>query len=308
MRIATVDIGTNTILMLIADVASDGSLSVVQDEQVIARLGRGVDEHRQITKDAFNRVKQFLEEYQRIASSHRVEKIIAVGTSALRDAANAAEFIDFIRRNTGLRIEVLSGHQEAEYTYQGAVSEFLVGDDQQEFAVLDIGGGSTELSIGVDNNLVSRESFDIGCVRLTERFLKNSPPSSEGLEGALGEVSTWTSTLHRISPQIRLLGVAGTVTTLAAMDLRLAKYDPERVGGHHLSIETITRLTRELQPLSVSEMIRKFPQIQEGRADIILAGMLILMEFMKALGAGEILASDRGLRYGIAYNEHLNRS
>lgn len=307
MRIATIDIGTNTILMLIADVGADGTLSVVRDEQVIARLGKGVDRHRRITDDAFIRVKQFLERYQRIAASHEVGNIVAVGTSALRDAANAAEFIDFIHQNTGIRIEVLSGHQEAELTYQGAVSEFLTEEDQQEFAVLDIGGGSTELTIGVGNNLISRESFDLGCVRLTERFLKQSPPSQEGIEEALGDVISWTSRLHRISPQSRLLGVAGTVTTLAAIDLCLERYDPARVSGHRLSLDTIGRLTRELQSLTVYEMIRRYPQIEAGRADIFYAGMLILLEYMKALGSEEIAASDRGLRYGLAAKEFLKR-
>ena len=308
MRIATIDIGTNTILMLIADVAADGSLSVVRDEHVIARLGKGVDELRRITPDTFARVRDFLERYKNIAESSRVDKIVAGGTSALRDAANAGEFIEFIRKSLGIEIEVLSGHKEAELTYQGAVSEYLSEEDQQPFAVLDIGGGSTELTTGVGSNLVSKESLDLGCVRLTERHLKMSPPNASDIERAMAEIISWTGKLHRLPQQAKLLGVAGTVTTLAAIDLGLKSYDPGLVSGHFVSTETVERIAGSLRDMTVQEMLREFPQIQEGRADIIFAGMLILRNCLTQLGSSGIWASDRGLRYGMALHDFLLRS
>jgi exopolyphosphatase/guanosine-5'-triphosphate,3'-diphosphate pyrophosphatase len=193
-------------------------------------------------------------------------------------------------------------------TYQGAISEFLVEGEEQSFAVLDIGGGSTELTTGVGSTLVSKESLQVGCVRLTERCLKTSPPSPATLEEAVGEVMSWTGKLHRLSPQTKILGVAGTATTLAAMDLGIKQYDPKLVTGHYISSAAIDQFARTLSLLTVPEMIRTFPQIQEGRADIILAGILILKECMKQLGVAGISASDRGLRFGMALHDFLLRS
>ena len=294
--------------MLIADVSADGSLRVVRDEQVIARLGKGVDSLKKITPETFTRVLGFLDRYKSIAESSEVEKIIAGGTSALRDATNSSAFIEFIRQKLGIEIEVLSGHREAELTYQGAVSEFLSEEDQQSFAVLDIGGGSTELTTGVGATLVSKESLDLGCVRFTERHLKKSPPEESGIDEAAGEIISWTGKLRRLSPETKLIGVAGTVTTLAAIELGLKAYDPKLVSGHYLSRETIDRIAYSIRPMTVPEMLTEYPQIQEGRADIILAGIMILQECLQRLGAGGIVASDRGLRYGMALHDFLLRS
>lgn len=308
MRIATIDLGTNTILMLIADISADGSLRVIRDEHVIARLGRGVDSLRRITPETFTRVLGFMDRYKNIAESSQVEKIIVGGTSALRDAANSEDFIDFIRQRLGIEIEILSGHKEAEFTYQGAVSEFLVEENQQAFAVLDIGGGSTELTTGVGSTLVSKESLDLGCVRLTERHLKTSPPGGTNLDEAVSEVTSWTGKLHQLAPGTKLVGVAGTVTTLAAMELNLKSYDPKLVSGHYISSESLDRFTDSVGSLTVPQMLSKYPQIQEGRADIIFAGMLILRECLMQLGSRGIVASDRGVRYGMALHEFLLRA
>ena len=308
MRIATIDIGTNTILMLIADVSADGALTVVREEHVIARLGKGVDGLKRFTPETFTKALGYLDRFRGIAKALLAERIIACGTSAFRDASNSGEFIAFIRQKLGIEIEVLSGHREAELTYQGAVSESLVENEQQSFAVLDIGGGSTELTAGIGTNLVSMESLDIGCVRLTERYLKNSPPTETALNEAASEIISWTGGFHRLEPQTRLLGVAGTVTTLAAMELNLKTYDPNRVSGRYISSQTIDRYANTLSTMTVPEMVRTYPQIQEGRADIILAGLLILRECLKQIGAGGIVASDRGLRYGMALHEFLLRS
>jgi len=308
MRIATIDVGTNTILMLIADISADGSLSVVRDEQVIARLGKGVDSLRRITPETFTRVLGFLDRYRTIAESCQVERMIAGGTSALRDAANSGDFIEFIRQKLGIEIEILSGHKEAELTYQGAVSEFLAGEDPRAFAVLDIGGGSTELTTGVGSTLVSKESLDLGCVRLTERCLKASPPGGSDLDEAASEVISWTGRLRPLAPETKLIGVAGTVTTLAAMDLDLKSYDSKRVSGHYISTESVNRFADIVRSMTIPQMLTRYPQIQEGRADIIFAGMMILRECLRQLGCRGIVASDRGVRYGMALDEFLRRS
>jgi exopolyphosphatase / guanosine-5'-triphosphate,3'-diphosphate pyrophosphatase len=303
MRLTTIDIGTNTILMLIADISADGKLSTLRDEQVIPRLGKGIDAQRRITPETFDRIRRELQKYKSTAEACLTEKIVACGTSALRDAVNREEFVGFIKKNLGLEIEILSGDEEADLTYRGAVSGFLDEDNRQAFAVLDIGGGSTELSIGRGFLATKKISFDIGCVRITERILHSSPPALSALDHALIEVRTWGSSLPQLPTETQLLGVAGTVTTLAAIDVGLGSYDPNRVNGHHLTLEGIDRTFNELKTQSTSEMIHRFPQIQIGRADIILAGIIILRESLVRLGKAGITSSDRGLRHGIALRQ-----
>lgn len=304
MRVASIDIGSNTILLLIADITPDGALIVVRDEQIIARLGKGVDASRRITAETFSRVLGFLQRLKATAEANGATNIVASGSSALRDARNGADFVRDVKTRIGLEIEALSGQMEAELTYRGAVSEFLrTPGAHRSYAVLDIGGGSTELTIGEEGAVLRKASLDVGAVRLTERILKTSPPSSLAISQALNEVRSWISTLPRLLPTTRLIGVAGTVTTLAAIDLNLPVYDPKRVSGHFIRLETIEQIYEKLLTKSVVEMIRIFPQIQLGRADIILAGVIVLIEALKRFGVQGITASDRGLRYGLALRE-----
>jgi exopolyphosphatase/guanosine-5'-triphosphate,3'-diphosphate pyrophosphatase len=304
MRLASIDIGSNTILLLVVDISPEGELIVVRDEQIIARLGKGVDANRRITAETFTRVLGFLQRLKSTAEANGATKIVASGSSALRDARNGAEFVRDVKGRIGLEIEVLSGQMEAELTYRGAVSEFLrTPGAQRSYAVLDIGGGSTELTIGEEGAVLRKASLDVGAVRLTERHLKTSPPSPLAVSQALTEVRSWISTLPRLLPTTRLIGVAGTVTTLAAIDLNLPAYDPKRVSGHFIRLETIEQIYEKLQTKSVVEMIRIFPQIQLGRADIILAGVIVLIEALKRFGVRGITTSDRGLRYGLALRE-----
>ena len=304
MRLASIDIGSNTILLLVADVAANGTLTVVRDEQIIARLGKGVDANRRITAETFTRVLGFLQKLKTTAESNGTTSIVASGSSALRDARNGAEFVRDVKTRIGLEIEVLSGQMEAELTYRGAISEFLrTSGAQRSYAVLDIGGGSTELTIGEEGAVLRKASLDVGAVRLTERHLKTSPPSALAISQALSEVRSWISTLPRLLPTTRLIGVAGTVTTLAAIDLSLPAYDPKRVSGHLIRLERIEQIYEELRTKSVVEMIRTFPQIQLGRADIILAGIIVLIEALKRFGVRGITTSDRGLRYGLVMRE-----
>jgi exopolyphosphatase/guanosine-5'-triphosphate,3'-diphosphate pyrophosphatase len=298
MRLASIDIGTNTILMLIADVERNGTLSVVRDEHCIARLGKGVDEHSFIQKETFQRVLNILSQFKSIADSHGVQQLTACGTSALRDAANRQEFIDFIREHLSIDIKILSGQEEAESTYLGAVSEYLEDSPSGEFAVLDIGGGSTELVAGTGAIVSSAVSIDIGSVRLTERILKNSPPDTTALENAVKLVQ---NNLHHLSPlptATMLIGVAGTLTTVAALDLQLKTFDKTLINRHTLTRETIERIFQELRHLTLDQ-IRHYPQIHPSRADILLAGILILLETLHKVNVSQITVSDRGLRYGM---------
>lgn len=288
--------------MLIADIGEDGSLRTVRDEHVIARLGRGVDAERRISSDTADRALATLKEFKRIAESYRSDRIIAGGTSALRDAANREEFIKAVEEQTGIRITVLTGDEEAELTYQGAVSEFSTAGSEQGFAVLDIGGGSTELTVGAGMAVRSRLSLDVGCVRLTERLLRESPPKENHLQEAVDYLIEVASRYPVLGLEYRLIGVAGTVTTLAALDLGLSEYDRSKVSGHRMSQSTVQRIFDELRTKS-AEGLLSYPQILKGRADILLAGVLILLRVMEQTQVGEVITSDRGLRYGMAMKE-----
>lgn len=301
MRFGSIDIGTNTILLLVADTTGPTITNVVRDEQVIARLGKGVDKQRVISPDTFERVGEFLESYKRACEACRTDRIIAIGTSALRDAANQREFCETMRERTGLEIEILSGEDEAEWTYRGAIGDR--DDGGKNFTVLDIGGGSTEIISGTSREILHKVSLDMGCVRITERFLRSSPPTSMEISDARNFIRHLLGCvdLSHINMS-EVVGVAGTVTTLAAIQLCLERYDPSRVHGLALDYEEIKQIFNQLR-IKTLEEIARIPQISSGRGDIILAGVFILLEFMEAANLEEITVSDRGLRYGMIMRE-----
>lgn len=298
MRLSSIDIGTNTILLLIADVEAPGAIRVVRDVHSIARLGRGVDKTRAIAGRSFNRALKFLKDYKRISEELHCDRIIACGTSALRDTTNRKKFLLYVKSKLGIEIRVLSGEEEAELTYRGAVSEFVKRNDQRSFAVLDIGGGSTELTLGAGSAYEARKSLDIGSVRLTERFLKHSPPTPDEIAEARSEIHHHISAFTLLPPESVLIGVAGTLTTLAALDLKLTTFDSSRVSGHILRKDSVERIFFELQRKTL-RAIESYQQIVKGRGDIILAGILILLEVLDHLKRDAITVSDRGLRYGL---------
>ncbi|MBI2427244.1 MAG: Ppx/GppA family phosphatase [Ignavibacteriales bacterium] len=304
MRIASIDIGTNTILLLIADISKDGITNVIHDEQVIARLGKGVDADRMINQETFLRAESFLRTYKERCDSFAVDQIAAVGTSALRDAKNSDEFCNFITKNTGMSIEVISGEEEALWTYRGGISEFV--DRADKFSVLDIGGGSTEIIVGNAFNVESKTSINIGSVRITERILRTSPPDDAALIEAYELIrSQIPLDLAQQLTSTFAVGVAGTLTTLAALHQNLPHYDPAKVNGYSLLYEDIGVMFAMLKDKSIGQ-IKRFPQISEGRADIILAGIMILIGCMERAQLKSITVSDRGLRYGVLYRE-INR-
>jgi len=301
MRIASIDIGTNTILLLIVDINQDGIIKVLHDEQVIARLGKGVDENRIINQETFARAKDFLAHYKEVCNAFSVEQITAVGTSALRDARNNQEFIQYIKESIGIAIEIFSGDEEAMWTYRGGISD-VIGRSEQ-FSVIDIGGGSTEIITGNSVGIQSKISLDIGSVRITERILKNSPPDNSALiEAHEFILSTFSAEQIQTIRSQYTIGVAGTLTTLAALHQQLPNYIQEKVNGYILTLNDIRSMFVLLKDKSL-EQIAAFPQISAGRADIILAGIMILMGLMEKSGLEQITVSDRGLRYGIILKE-----
>jgi len=301
VRVASIDIGTNTILLLVADIGKDGSITPVLDTQVMARLGKGVDGNGQIGVEAFARCRGFLGSLVEDAGRLKAEKIIACGTSALRDALNREDFLDYILSETGLEIEILSGDDEARLSYSGSISGIF--QPEKEFAVLDIGGGSTELTVGRGSKIERSRSLDIGCVRITEKFLFHSPPLDSQIKTVrehLLHVIPDFPQFDRSGPNV--VGVAGTLTTLAALELGLAKYEPALVSGFRLTRAMVENRFEQMKKLTSGELVNEM-RIDPGRADIILAGILILGTFLELRGVPEIIVSERGLRYGLVMRE-----
>jgi exopolyphosphatase / guanosine-5'-triphosphate,3'-diphosphate pyrophosphatase len=283
MRVAAIDLGTNTTRLLVADV-EDGRVDEVTRRTRITRLGEGVDSRRRLLPVPIARVRNALSDYRRELESLGAERALAVATSAVRDADNGEAFLGEVEWSYGFTTRLLSGDDEADLTLRG------VGADDGTL-VVDIGGGSTEL-IGAG----LRTSLDVGAVRLTERSLPSDPPT----EGELANAAAAVRELLPDGPRpARAVGVAGTITTLAALDLGLDEYDPDRVHGHRLSVEGVERQLRRLAAMPLAER-REVPALEPERAPVIVAGAVILQEVLARFGLDEIEASERDILYGIA--------
>lgn len=297
---AAIDIGTNTVLLLVAE-AHNGTLQVIHEEQRMPRLGKRVDADGMIHDESRDRVADALIEYKQILMEQfpEVSHIVVTATSAVRDAANRDEFISYIEKETGFSIRLLSGIQEAQYTYKGALAVFN-SEFRSDVFVLDIGGGSTELALGRDARLESSFSFDMGCVRFSERFLKSDPPLYEEIDQCREEIRTLLSK-HTFSPRkkTQAVGVAGTLTSLAAIDLQLDKYEPLKLNGHSISLDKLRTLTNRFSTCTHQQLLEVNPNVLKGREDLFLAGLLILEEFMLCYNLEQILVSTGGIRHGV---------
>jgi exopolyphosphatase / guanosine-5'-triphosphate,3'-diphosphate pyrophosphatase len=298
--VAAIDVGTNTVLLLVARNDDNGSLFPLVDAHRVPRLGAGVDAQKHLHPDSIRRVLAILQEYCTIATTHGAGHIVACGTSAVRDAANRDEFIADVLRKTGLQLEVLDGEEEAFWSYQGAIS----GGTPAGFClVLDIGGGSTELIAGNTRDIEQRVSLNIGAVRLTERCFRHDPPLPSEIATASAMIDEALATVPFVAtPGSQLIAVAGTPTSLATLSQGLREYSRDAVAGFSMPRAEVERLWMELHQLTSGE-IRKLSEVMEGRADVITAGTLILRKVMDHFALPAMTASDRGLRYGIALRE-----
>jgi len=291
VRVGAVDLGTNSTRLLVADVA-DGRLTEVVRRLTITRLGEAVDETRRLAPQAIGRVLECLDRYTAELSRLGTERTLAVATSAVRDTDNGRAFLVELEERYGFATRLLDGREEAELTFRGVTSEQAL---DRETLIVDIGGGSTELVLGDADGVRSSTSLQIGCVRLTERFLASDPPQGAELGACADHVRVVLPTL---APR-RAIGVAGTVTSLAALDLELAEYDPARIHGHRLTRPAVDRELARLAAVPV-ERRRTIRGLEPGRAPVIVAGALILREILAAYGLGEIEVSERDILQGAA--------
>jgi exopolyphosphatase/guanosine-5'-triphosphate,3'-diphosphate pyrophosphatase len=297
-RLASIDVGTNTALLLAAEVSPQLQIHPLVQREKIVRLGEGVDERRLLKAAAMARVMQALAEYLRECRELNVEGVVVSGTSAVRDAANRDDLIHQIKQTFGLELRVLSGEDEARLTYLGALSnkQYLTG----EILLIDIGGGSTEFIAGARDRIAAALSIDIGSVRLTERFVRSDPITDEEFSVLENFIEQQIQIIKKnfTPPPQNLVGAAGTVTTLAAMHLQLHEYDAERVDRCTLSFQQVAEIIDVLRRKSLAEK-KQLPGLNPARADVILAGAMILWQAMRAFGYAEVAVSDRGLRFGV---------
>ena len=300
MKVAALDLGTNTFLVLIAE--SDGRriLRVLHDEVRVVRLGQGVNQSRSFHPDALARADVCLKDYAAKIRSTGAEKILACATSAARDVKNGDELRN-IARTHGIPLEIISGEREAELTFKGTLDR---DSADGPVLIIDVGGGSTELIFGDGSGIASRVSLDIGSVRLTEMFITGHPIAKSELEKIKNHIGNELKKTAGSRPaekkwnNLKAIAVAGTPTTLATLDQGLP-FESERVHGYRLPTQTISRWIERLAVLSVEER-QRLAGMEPKRADVIVAGALILQLAAESMGASELEVSIRGLRYGIA--------
>lgn len=298
-RIAAIDIGTNSVLLLIAEVRG-GVPEALVERATITRLGQGVDRTRALAPEAIDRTLACLRDYAGEIARLAPSEIFVVGTSAMRDAEGGASFRERAHEILGVTPRVASGDEEAELTFLGSLSGL---DERGEVLVFDVGGGSTEIIIGDalsgSSSASPREkiSLDMGSVRLTERHVRADPPTAAELDRVRDDVR---SQLARVPfrPSGAVVGVAGTVTTIAAFVKDIVPYDGARVHGAELTLAELEGATAELARLSLDER-RRLPAIDPKRADVILAGAVLTAEVLRFCAADRMVVSDRGVRWGL---------
>ena len=309
MKLAAIDIGTNSTRLLITDYRNK-VLFPLERKMEITRLGRGVDKNKTILKDSARKTLDVLSDYRRILMDYDVNKCRTVGTSAVREALNRDWFVSYVYENLGMIIDVISGREEARLGFCGAVKNMDLNHPackpktDAAILVLDVGGGSTEFILGDFNcSLELARSIDLGSVSLTERFIGSGRPDESDLNKMRHYITNkFEKTIGKIKRHKPLLviGVAGTITTLAAIDLKLKAYDTEKIHGYVLNFEKIKEIRDHLCGLDLKER-KKVTGLDPARADIIIAGTEIVLTILKILGRREILVSERDILDGIIY-------
>ncbi len=300
MKRASIDIGTNSVLLLVANV-QNGRIEVLEEMQEVPRLGKGVDRDKNLHPESQKRVVDVLKKYQEYLESDTsivAAETLVTATSAVRDAQNKDEFLHLVKKETGWDILLLSGNAEAEISYCGALS-VLYGRDSVNNVILDIGGGSTEIAFGEGMDLIDGFSIDMGSVRFTERFFKNDLPGNEEIQSMRNSIRQLFSSQELPIDHFDTIGVAGTVTSIAAIQENLKHYEAAEINGKRLTSEYIQSFIREFSELHPEQIEERYQPFLTGRGDVILAGLIILDEFMSWCGKEELIVSTGGIRHGI---------
>ncbi|MQA34502.1 Ppx/GppA phosphatase family protein [Modestobacter roseus] len=308
-RVAAIDCGTNSIRLLVADVPPEGAHTDLLRRMEVVRLGQGVDATGRLAPEAIERTRLVLAEYAAQARELGAERVRMVATSATRDAANRADFEQMVLTTLGQLPDVVTGVEEAELSYLGATASLAAAAaahgaaaPRPPFLVVDIGGGSTEFVLGDAAGVRAARSVDVGCVRLTERHLHSDPPPPDEVQGAEADVRAALELVRAAVPvqeAVTLVGLAGSVTTVAALALELPGYDPDAIHGSRIPVGAVRSVTAGL--LSATRARRAaYPVMHPGRVDVIGAGSLVLRVIMDALDFDEVVVSEHDILDGIA--------
>ncbi|ORT58472.1 Ppx/GppA phosphatase family protein [Streptomyces sp. CB03238] len=300
-RVAAIDCGTNSIRLLVADVdPASGEVTDLDRRMTIVRLGQGVDRTGRLAPEALERTFAACREYAAVIKEYGAERLRFVATSASRDAENRDDFVRGVMDILGVEPEVISGDQEAEFSFTGATKE-LKDAGAGEYLVVDIGGGSTEFVVG-DLHARAARSVDIGCVRLTERHVRSDPPSEAEVAAIRADVEAALDLAEETVPlrdAETLVGLAGSVTTVAAIALGLAEYDSAAIHRSRIRYEQVAEVTARLVASSHDER-SAIPVMHPGRVDVIVSGALVLLAVMERIGAREVVVSEHDILDGIA--------
>lgn len=303
MKIAAIDCGTNSIRLLIMDYQkADQSLTEIIREMRIVRLGEGVDQTKSFSEAALTRTKAAIEEYAKLIEHYSVEKIRFVATSATRDANNRDIFFAIVKKALGVEAEVITGEEEAALSFAGATRS-LASKLEGPFLVIDLGGGSTELVVG-QQNPTTAYSMNVGCVRMTERHAPGGNPTDSQEQAIRADVRAALAAAREkvdLSNVKTVIGVAGTVTTVAAHALKIDKYDPNVLHGAAISSQQVSQTAADFIKLSFEERTA-LPYMHPGRVEVITAGAIVLDEIIKEIKANKLIASERDILDGVAWS------
>ena len=300
MRVASIDIGTNTVLLLIAEQAADGTLVAIEEHATITRLGQDVDRTRVLAPEAIARTTSCLNRYAELVKAAGVQRIAVVGTSAMRDARGGEAVRAHVQTVLGVDARVISGDEEARVSFAGTISGLGYDEGSGDIAIFDIGGGSTEVVIGRPPATIAyAHSFDVGSVRLTERHVKSDPPTKADLDAVRRDARRAFADVPLIAEGTLPVGVAGTMTTLASIAMGLATYDSARVHGYVMETRELADVVERLAAVPVEER-RNITGLEPKRADVIVAGGLVAQALLERWEAAAVRVSDRGVRWGLA--------
>ena len=300
MKIAALDVGTNTVLMLIAETMPDGTVRTITDLARITRLGQGVDKSHRLDPQAAARTLEAITDFVAEAHAHGVDKIITAATATLRDAADSDKFIARARK-AGVELDIISGETEAWLSYL-AVSRGLPLDPSAKLLIVDIGGGSTEFIRAEPGAKLDMSSLQIGSVRMTERIVHSDPPSAHDAAELRVAIDNETKALGWSYKPDVLVAIAGTATTVCAVALGMHTYDHERIHGCKLERTEVERVIGMLGSLPLAQR-RELPGMEPGRADVIFAGAAILERVMCKFECESVIISDQGVRWGLLWRE-----
>lgn len=295
-RYASIDVGTNSVLLLVAERGAGGRFEAVQERAEITRLGRGVDKSGKLAAEAIADTVAVVETFAREAHALGAKGLVISATSAARDASNGRDFLDAVKAKAGVEPQILSGDEEARLSFASAHADF---GGKGPLIVLDIGGGSTEFIFGdAAGALGFKKSFQVGSVRLTERFVKSDPIPAPELEAVSKHLIETFESLPAPPAEATLVAVAGTATTVLAVAREIDPYDAAKVHGARMPFSEVLATAKKLSSAPLAQR-RGFKGLQPKRADVIVAGALVLVEAMTRVGAKDVVVSDRGLRWGL---------